>query len=571
MTYTIKARRTDSIITFPFNADSVDVIKSYLSWTADDPTITGYDIYNADTNELLYTYNKESEEPEMLNTNETVSVETEETTVTCCYCGCALEDDEILHDHDGDACCEDCFDEHCAVCDDCGRTVDRDCAHWIEREEVLVCDDCYDNNFTVCDYCGNAYRHDSEGGGVTDEYGDTLQYCDHCLDYHTWTCEGCDQTFTDDVENYDGYCEECYESQEQNTGDIDAWHAPRGVRSYGYKPDPCFCPEPDEDTVFYGYELECEGHGADCNSWADKVNEALGYTYVKHDGSLNDGMEIVSHPATLEYHLSKKADYEALFRDMRESGWRSHDDGTCGLHVHISLKAMERKNPSAVHNLLILADRFWDELVRFSRRTQIQLDKWARRYATKGKPYTVIKDMAKRDCGRCMAINLQNAHTVEVRMFRGTLNVDTFFATLQLVDTLVNRAVAIGSDAARAQTITWSALIESDYAELNAYLKKRDLLQPLGEDAVAEESDLPEDREGEPRHAETFRVGDRVRVVIPEYAPGNYDIGTVVIADGTSALNIGVSFDGCGCGHDLNGALSDNSGWWVSDHALVHA
>ena len=568
MHFSARIRHTHCTTNIDLNiATDLDQAKHCLGWINNATDVTGYELYNADTNELLYTYNKESEEPEMLNTNETVSVETEETTVTCCYCGCALEDDEILHDRDGDPCCEQCFDENCFVCDDCGEVADRDYAHWIDHENVLVCDRCYERNFTVCDRCGNPYRDSSEGGEVTDEYGDTLQYCDHCLEYHTWTCEGCDQTFTDDVEDHDGYCDDCYEDEEQDTGDIDTWRAPRGVRSYSYKPDPCFCPEPDEDTIFYGYELECEGHGADCNSWADTVNEALGYTYVKHDGSLSDGMEIVSHPATLEYHLSKKADYKALFRDMRESGWRSHDDGTCGLHVHISLKAMERKNPSAVHNLLILADRFWDELVRFSRRTERQLDRWAKRYAAKGKPYASIKDMAKRERDRYMAINLENTHTVEIRMFRGTLNVDTFFATLQLVDTLVNRAVAIGSDAARAQTITWSALIESDYAELNAYLKKRDLLQPLGEDAAAEESDLPEDREG---HAETFRVGDRVRVVIPEYAPGNYDVGTVVIADGTSYLNIGVSFDGCDCGHDLNGRLSDESGWWVSDHALVH-
>ena len=38
---------------------------------------------------------------------------------------------------------------------------------------------------------------------------------------------------------------------------------------------------------------------------------------------------------------------------------------------------------------------------------------------------------------RYHAINLTNRNTIEFRMFRGTLNIETFFATLQLVDNIV--------------------------------------------------------------------------------------------------------------------------------------
>ena len=44
------------------------------------------------------------------------------------------------------------------------------------------------------------------------------------------------------------------------------------------------------------------------------MNGALGNTYVKRESSLENGMEIVSHPATLAYHMSKKMDQLASFQ-----------------------------------------------------------------------------------------------------------------------------------------------------------------------------------------------------------------------------------------------------------------
>ena len=50
---------------------------------------------------------------------------------------------------------------------------------------------------------------------------------------------------------------------------------------------------------------------------------------------------------------------------------------------------------------------------------------------------------AKNSCaGRYTAVNLTNADTVEIRMFRGTLKLNTLKATLQMVNHLVEVAVA---------------------------------------------------------------------------------------------------------------------------------
>lgn len=428
---------------------------------------------------------------------------------TCTECGCILNPDQ-LHEVDGEYYCDECFEENFVVCADCGEIIRKDGSEYYHNGEhycescfydsfvvchdceeyvrigdatyidyplhrYYVCPDCLEYHYVECERCGDYIRNDDSYTVYVDEDHTEATWCENCWEYHTWTCEECGNCYSDGVPDHEYVCPNCYD-EEQDCNDIAYWHAPSGVRSYRYKPTACFCPMYAEDQIFYGFELEAEAHDNDSDDWADRVNETLGYTYVKHDGSLRDGMEIVSHPATLKYHMSKKDTYNDLFAEMREAGWRSHDDGTCGLHVHVSLKPMEERNPSAVANLLILFDRFWNKLVKFSRRKDEQLRRWAKRYGVEFDDYADIKKKAKGCRDRYMAVNLENTHTVEIRMFRGTLNPDTFFATLQLVDVIVNKAIDLGGDEAAVNGITWTELVKSDHEELNAYLAKRHLL-----------------------------------------------------------------------------------------------
>jgi hypothetical protein len=140
-----------------------------------------------------------------------------------------------------------------------------------------------------------------------------------------------------------------------------------------------------------------------------------------------------------------------------------------------------------------------------------------------------------------MAVNLQNAHTVELRMWRGTLNPDSFFATLQLVDTIVKRCIEIGDDYRKLQAITWKELVQSDHEILNAYLEKRGLSgEEMGEP-------VREKREGNgPLTVQDINVGDRVRAIAaPDNNPrfiGMY--GRVRKIEPGTRLEVYVNFDG---------------------------
>jgi hypothetical protein len=112
-------------------------------------------------------------------------------------------------------------------------------------------------------------------------------------------------------------------------------------------------------------------------------------------------------------------------------------------------------------------------MVKFSRRTESQLSRWAKRYASKNAEE--LLDEGKRS-GRYMAVNLENSHTVEFRLFRGTLNANTLFATLELVDLLVNSSVEIPLNNLYQLTLNELIASNSEYTYLAEYCKKRDII-----------------------------------------------------------------------------------------------
>ncbi len=119
----------------------------------------------------------------------------------------------------------------------------------------------------------------------------------------------------------------------------------------------------------------------------------------------------------------------------------------------------------------------WCELLRFSRRTAAQLNRWVKRYGWKETPADVLYD-AKNNCGeRYTCVNITNYSTIEFRIFRGTLKCNTILATLQLVDAICNAAVFMSDS--EMTNLGWSKFVLGldikEYKELIRYLKERRL------------------------------------------------------------------------------------------------
>lgn len=262
-------------------------------------------------------------------------------------------------------------------------------------------------------------------------------------------------------------CYSCYEHR----------HTSCSIQEYSYKPEPIFHGQGER---YFGVELELDC-GGECDKNACELIEAANTgderIYCKHDGSLDDGFEIVTHPMTLNYH-QKSMPWPELLRKAVDMGYQSHKARTCGLHIHVNRDAFgatEEAQDACIARILYFVEKHWDELLKFSRRTQNQLDRWAARYGYKDQPMEIL-DRAKkgRGNGRYSCINLQNQDTIEFRIFRGTLKYNTLIATLQLVNKLCDVAISMPDELLRP--LAWTTFVSRiTEPELIQYLKERRL------------------------------------------------------------------------------------------------
>ena len=78
-----------------------------------------------------------------------------------------------------------------------------------------------------------------------------------------------------------------------------------------------------------------------------------------------------------------------VIRCALDMGYLSHQAGTCGLHVHVnrsSLGDTPEQREDTIARILFFVENHWNELLRFSRRTGKQMEKWAARYGRKDDP-----------------------------------------------------------------------------------------------------------------------------------------------------------------------------------------
>lgn len=359
-------------------------------------------------------------------------------------------------------------------CDSCGKAFSVD--ELVEFEEQHLCPDCLQAATTFCVHCGERIWTDENAGDR-----DT-PLCQSCSDRFYTTCSRCGRPILENDAYYDDeddpYCFECHTRYCSQTG----------IHDYYFKPDPIFY---GAGPRFMGVELEIDGAGED-GSNADRLIElsefdGMGRIYCKHDGSLDDGFEIVSHPMTLDYHLNEMPWGDILSRAV-SMGYTSHQARTCGLHVHVSRNAFgetEAQQDAVIARILYFFEKHWEELLKFSRRTPRQLEQWASRYGYKERPKDILEHAKKGGHGgRYTCVNLTNSATIEFRMFRGTLKLNTLLATLQLLDRVCDVALFMTDDEVKA--MSWTTFVSGcTQPELVQYLKERRLY--INEPVAADE------------------------------------------------------------------------------------
>jgi hypothetical protein len=176
---------------------------------------------------------------------------------------------------------------------------------------------------------------------------------------------------------------------------------------------------------------------------------------------------------TIDYHMNAMP-WSSILNQAKEMGYLSHQAGTCGLHIHVNRTAFgktEEEQDEVIARILYFFEKNWQELLKFSRRTHKQLKQWATRYGLKEHPKEILK-CAKGDQERYTCVNLLNHHTIELRMWRGTLKLNTLLATLQLVDRICEVAICLSDE--EIKEMSWSSFVAGcTQPELIQYLKER--------------------------------------------------------------------------------------------------
>jgi hypothetical protein len=365
----------------------------------------------------------------------------------------------------------------CASC-----TSEYDVSEANEVNGYSYCNNCFDEFFVRCSYCDELIHIDDNDGN-----SETV-LCGNCYTYYFTSCENClriihtdDAHYLDDCD--DPYCSTCYNEIIDRESSAD-------IHDYSYKPSPIFY---GDEGYFMGIELEVDCGGCYSDNAAgilEIANHTDEHIYIKRDGSIDDGFEIVTHPMSYYYHMNCMP-WQSIMSKCVSLGYRSHQTSTCGLHIHIGRNSLGKDKPQqeeTISRILYFTEKHWDEILKFSRRTQNQINRWARRYGYKNNPTEVLDYAKEAPNGRYSAINLLNTATIEFRLFRGTLKYKTFVATLQLVEEICKVSKSMSDEA--MQDLSWQSFVSSitGKPELIEYLKLHSLY--INEPYNDEEEDI---------------------------------------------------------------------------------
>lgn len=321
----------------------------------------------------------------------------------------------------------------------------------------------------------DGYQHNRR---VPEPWTEDRYYCNTC---------GCYIEEDDDYYRDEDECRWCYEENEGRV--IEGYsesHDNEPIYFGDYKGG-------EENFVGLGFELEVD---CDCDQQCHNNEVARGLCDASglaedemryaHDGSLNYGFECISQPHTIKDFWLKQAKWKKMLQYLSDNGYKSHDPGTCGLHVHVSrgmFGSSKATQDKAIAKVYTFFDDNWDDIVKISRRRSFS-------YCTKNKLYddqyyaveqghtTKFKcwtQKSKHEGGHGVALNNSNRHTFEYRLGRGTLNSWSFFSWIDFVLTITKNAKRITVGKVETNDIlSWLGGISESTAK---YIYKRGAFQ----------------------------------------------------------------------------------------------
>lgn len=329
------------------------------------------------------------------------TVDEVEIKYKCTVCDLELDSSTVIETDVGEPTCENCS-VMCQRCDGIGHINEE---YFRVNGSQRWCEPCKDFKAFYCDICNEYYS-----GSYYSAENTSDTYCESCFENNVYYCEGCDAY-------YDGGCDANHDDEDDG----------RLIHDYSYRPDPIFHSSEDEQTrLYFGIEVETEVRGEDYGyrreaaEYAHRL-EDFNLAYLKSDGSLECGFEIVSHPMSHSYFMNDAEElWDTITKLKSNYGMMAWGTKTCGLHVHISRNGFN--GGSHQHRFLQLVynnKQFYELLAGRSSSHWAKFDDIYDR-DTGQKSFKGKFDRHGSD--RYSAVNTNNRNTLEMRIFRGSLN-----------------------------------------------------------------------------------------------------------------------------------------------------
>lgn len=308
----------------------------------------------------------------------------------------------------------------------------------------------------TCDCCYNRFSDEDEPVEI-----DGRTYCEGCAE-DAETCEECG-CLTMSATEIGGctYCPECAERHHD-------------LEPYGHTYAQRFLARGERDRgrgLYLGVELETVA--SDAEDWArcvrNQMQEVTGNRddcSCKEDSSLDyGGVEIVTQPATPEWHLLAGF-WDGVRDEAGMFGAESETTDCCGLHVHVNRdffgETDDERRPALV-TMKRLIERFRAEFAEMSRREdfgwcRMDSDEDLGLYPEDCPRRKRRESWYKRKSDHNHALNYANSATVELRIFRGTLDGGDFDATVECVAALALISRALGRSGGLVESWAWGDL-----------------------------------------------------------------------------------------------------------------
>ena len=213
-------------------------------------------------------------------------------------------------------------------------------------------------------------------------------------------------------------------------------------------------------NIYFGLELEYEFSDEVPISKPANIIQGIfkKFAFLKYDGTLNKGFEIVTNPATIGYH---KIVWKRFFNRQKELKFRSEKN--CGMHVHVGVANLEHRHERTIQRLinLICSNKMFMEY--FGRKE----NRWCT-YTTDNEHYS--------------AINVTRNGTVEFRFFDSPKTYEELINNLEFLTAMIDYSSYEGTMPSGSshynQFLKYVLNSENEYPNLKekvgAFLKQRD-------------------------------------------------------------------------------------------------